>query len=201
MGVDAAVLAIGNGQLSTDWAPTELRRSTRFVADPWADGALEHINPDRPVLLVGSGLTMADVAQVVGADGATVHTVSRHGLLPLAHPDVAAAPVAAPALPPGPLDWPAARRFVFDHVRTITAAGGDARAAVDSLRPITSALWQRLDETGQHRFLVSGARRWDRVRHRVEPTVGRFLAASEADGPPGRAHRRDQAMSGETRTG
>ena len=54
------------------------------------------------------------------------------------------------------------------------------RAAVDSLRPITPALWQRLDEPEQQRFLTSGARRWDRVRHRVEPTTGAFLGRRTA---------------------
>ena len=180
--VDAAVLAIGHGHLSTDWAPAELRRSPRFIADPWSDGALQGTGADQPVLLVGSGLTMADVARVVGSNGSVVHTVSRHGLLPLAHPDVPAIPVPAPALPPAPLTWPAARRFVFDHVRSVKDAGGDVRAAVDSLRPITTALWQLLPEPEQQRFLSSGARRWDRMRHRVEPTTGEFLRQAHRDG-------------------
>ena len=97
--VDAAVLATGNGAPSTAWAPAELARSPYFVADPWAAHALRDIASGRPVLLVGSGLTMADVAHVLADGHRVLHTVSRHGLLPLAHRTVPAAPVPAPAVP------------------------------------------------------------------------------------------------------
>jgi uncharacterized NAD(P)/FAD-binding protein YdhS len=33
-----------------------------FIGDPWKRGALEGIDPDKPVLLVGTGLTMVDMA-------------------------------------------------------------------------------------------------------------------------------------------
>ncbi len=174
--VDAAVLATGNGAPSTAWAPAELVRSAHFVADPWAPRALRDIPASRPVLLVGSGLTMADVAHVLGDGHRVLHTVSRHGLLPVAHLSVPAAPVPAPAIPTGPMTWPQLRRLVFAHLRATASGGGDWRAAIDSLRPITSVLWSRLDEQEQQRFLAFGARRWDRARHRVEPAMGLGLA-------------------------
>ena len=36
--VDAVVLAVGSGAPDDRWAPGRLRRSARFVADPWASG-------------------------------------------------------------------------------------------------------------------------------------------------------------------
>ena len=60
---DAMVLAPGIFAPGTDWAPSALRSSTRFVADPWAPGALDALAAvDGDVLLVGTGLTMVDVA-------------------------------------------------------------------------------------------------------------------------------------------
>jgi uncharacterized NAD(P)/FAD-binding protein YdhS len=170
--VDAAVLATGNGAPSTAWAPAELVRSPFFVADPWAESALREIPAGRPVLLVGSGLSMADVAHVLGDGHRILHTVSRHGLLPLAHRDGPVAAVAAPAVAAGPLTWPQLRGLVFDHLRATASRGENWRAGIDALRPVTSALWSRLDEAEQARFLAYGARRWDRARHRLEPGMG-----------------------------
>src|ERR1051325_4241278 len=37
-------------------------RHARYIRDPWAPGALERVDPKQPVLLIGTGLTMMDVA-------------------------------------------------------------------------------------------------------------------------------------------
>src|SRR4051812_37211856 len=61
--VDAVVLAIGSGSPDDRWAPESLRRSERFVSDPWAPGALARVAETKgDVLMVGAGLTMVDVA-------------------------------------------------------------------------------------------------------------------------------------------
>ena len=54
--VDAVVLAVGSGTPDDGWAPAALRRSPRFVADPWAEGALDQLHRlDGDLLLVGTG--------------------------------------------------------------------------------------------------------------------------------------------------
>ncbi|MHA3701240.1 FAD/NAD(P)-binding protein [Jatrophihabitans sp. YIM 134969] len=172
---DAAVLALGNGAPDVGWAPDSLRRSPRFVPDPWAPGALWAMPDDAPVLLVGSSLTMADVVVALGDTERVVHVVSRHGLGPLAHrPDPSPA-VAPPVVPDGPLTWPQVRRLVVGHIREHVARGEDWRAAVDGLRLVTTRLWQAMPDAERRRFLAVGARRWDQVRHRVEPAIGEWL--------------------------
>ena len=132
---DAVVLALGHGAATTNWVPAPLARSPRFVADPWRPGGLPELPAGSTVLLVGSGLTMIDVA--INYGHCQLHTVSRPGLLPLAHvPDP---PVAQPRPLPGTTFTAAsARRLVFDRIR---ALDGDWRTAVDSLRPVTQQLW------------------------------------------------------------
>ncbi len=84
--IDAAVLATGHDAPSTAWAPAALRRSARFVADPWASRRCARTVPaGGEVLLVGAGLTMADMAMRWGQAGVGVHVTSRHGMLPLPH--------------------------------------------------------------------------------------------------------------------
>ncbi len=69
--------------------------------------------------------------------------------------------------------------MVFGQVR---AAGGDWRAAVDGLRPLTAGIWQRMDADARATFLRTAARRWDRVRHRIDPALDAWLEQRHADG-------------------
>ena len=87
----AVVLATG-ARPSADWAPAGLADSDRFVDDPWT-GEL----PDGDLLLVGTGLTMVDVAH--RCRPARPHAAHRLAARPAArgapradHPDRAASP-------------------------------------------------------------------------------------------------------------
>jgi uncharacterized NAD(P)/FAD-binding protein YdhS len=170
---DALVLALGNGTADDSWVPDALRSSPRFVADPWAGRELPAA---RTAVLVGAGLTMADVALSLGAAGATLTVVSRTGLEPLAHAPTVE--VATPSLPPGPLGYPQARHLVFDHLRR----SPDWRSGLDALRPVTAELWRRLTPEARETFLRVGVRRWDRARHRLAPAVADRLADLRTDG-------------------
>ncbi|HTT52306.1 MAG TPA: LLM class flavin-dependent oxidoreductase [Streptosporangiaceae bacterium] len=81
---DAAVLATGNLPPAT---PFPVPDSPRYLADPWAPGALDAARDGSPVVILGTGLTMLDVAMsVTGGDPrAVVRAMSRHGLLPQVH--------------------------------------------------------------------------------------------------------------------
>jgi uncharacterized NAD(P)/FAD-binding protein YdhS len=109
--------------------------------------------------------------------GVRLHVVSRHGLLPLPH--AAETSLLPPADVPESVTFEQARRLVFTRIR---ATGGDWRAAVDGLRPVTNALWAALTDADRQRFLAFGARRWDRARHRVDPEVHAWLEQRRADG-------------------
>jgi uncharacterized NAD(P)/FAD-binding protein YdhS/tetratricopeptide (TPR) repeat protein len=177
--VDGVVLALGHGAATTSWAPPALARSARFVGEPWRSDTPPHVPAGSDVLLVGSGLTMADMAQHWSRAGVRVHVTSRHGLLPLPHAVNPAPPLPAPRLPEGPVSLAQARRLVFAHIR---AAGGDWRQAVDAMRPVTARLWSRLDEAGRSTFLSTTMRRWDQVRHRVDPAIHAWLEQRRAEG-------------------
>ncbi len=81
---DAVVLATGN-RVSEGWLGVP--GGPRLVVDPWAPGALDRIRDGAPVLVVGTGLTMVDLAVTLTSahPGTVVHAVSRHGLLPREH--------------------------------------------------------------------------------------------------------------------
>ncbi|MGN6610089.1 MAG: FAD/NAD(P)-binding protein [Jatrophihabitans sp.] len=165
---DAAVLAIGAGRPAATWAPAALRRSDVFVADPWA----ADLPPaDGDVLLVGTGLTMLDMAMTHARAGRRVHVLSRTGLLPVGHAARPSAPVPPPTLP----DQPTAasvRALIDDH---IAACGGDWRQAIDSLRGVTTTLWRKLSDECRAELLRTDGRRWNQARHRADAELTTWL--------------------------
>jgi len=182
---DAVVLALGN--YSPADPPAEgstFYASPRYVRDPWIRGSLDTIREGESVLMLGTGLTMMDIALDLASRGVgqPLKAVSRHGLLPHAHVEPSAAPP-GPALPPG-LDEP---RLTADRllsaVRSHAAArGGDWRDVVAALRPRTPALWKGLDRAERERFLRHVRPFWDVHRHRAAPATAAAISGLLAHG-------------------
>jgi uncharacterized NAD(P)/FAD-binding protein YdhS len=171
---DAAVLATGNQQPAP---PCPVPASPRYVADPWAPGALDGVADGSPVLVLGTGLTMLDVAiAVTGAHpDAVVHAVSRHALLPREHrcpPDRTVRSSVLQAPDGGPVGLPGLIR----RVRAAAAeAPDDWQAVVDAVRPHIPGLWQMLSLDDKRLFLRHAARYWEVHRHRVPPATARRI--------------------------
>ncbi|MEA2484844.1 MAG: hypothetical protein QOC55_2791, partial [Thermoleophilaceae bacterium] len=172
----AVVLASG-AKPGVDWAPAELRDSGRLVADPWTEEL-----PEGDLLLVGTGLTMVDVAISADRPGRVVHTVSRHDLVPAAH----VLPTTPPVPPPPGItrlhSLAALREAVHAHVARTVDETGDWRAAIDGLRPVTAQLWRGLSEEDRAEFVAQDARLWEVRRHRMPPITAQRLAGIDESG-------------------
>ena len=181
---DFVVLAVGNYP-PTDpaFVDGDFARSEQYVGDPWTSGALDRIGSGERVLLIGTGLTMLDVAIAVGGRAGRMTAVSRRGVVATAHRDPGLPP-AGDHLPPALLTGNATAvdyiRAVRRHVKLTTVRGGDWRDVVGALRPITPALWQRLPERERGRFLRHLRPYWDAHRHRAAPATVRALDALRA---------------------
>jgi uncharacterized NAD(P)/FAD-binding protein YdhS len=179
---DIAVLATGS---LPPVAPCPVPDAPGYIADPWAPGALDGTGDGRPVVIVGTGLTMLDLAMTMtDADPRTVvHAVSRHALLPREH---RGAP--APGQPPAPplaglADGPLRLADLVRAVRRAAAAyPGDWQDIIDVLRPQVPGLWQRLSAADQQLFLRRYARYWEVHRHRVPPATASRIARLRAAG-------------------
>jgi uncharacterized NAD(P)/FAD-binding protein YdhS len=170
---DAAVLATGNQPPAT---PFPVPASPRYICDPWMPGALDGVADGSPVVVLGSGLTMLDVAvSLTSAHPQTVvHAVSRHGLVPRVHQAPSSSAIQPPVLARdlSPAGLPALIRSV-----RLAAAQDPAgwQAVVDALRPHVPGLWQRLSLPDKRLFLRHVARYWEVHRHRVPPaTAGKI---------------------------
>ena len=175
----ALVLAVGNQEPE----PLSAFRDAgaRFIANPWggdARAAVEELAATGgDALLIGTGLTMVDLVLSLDAAGyqGRIVALSRRGLVPRAHADFDPAPADEQEVPEGSV------RNLWRWLRRRSAQVG-WRAAVDSLRPHSHALWQSLDLEQQRRFLRHARPWWDVHRHRIAPEVAATLARLVAEG-------------------
>jgi uncharacterized NAD(P)/FAD-binding protein YdhS len=179
---DATVLATGNLPPAP---PCPVPQGHRYIADPWEPGALEEAADGSPVAVLGTGLTMLDVAiALTGAHPRTaVHAISRHALLPREH-HWPRPPTAIGALPL--TRRPAGSLRLAPLIRGIRAsAAADPthwQDVVDALRPQIPRLWEQLAEPDKRLFLRHVARYWEVHRHRVSPETARRIAALASAG-------------------
>lgn len=163
------VLALGNLPPG-DPVPAQDVQPLNYIRDPWSPGVGQGLGENEPVLMIGSGLTMVDIALVLRAQGhrGTIHVLSRRGQLPRAH----AAYLPRPIAPPETFGSPrSVIRWLRGEVRCVVAEGGDWRSIIDGLRPHTQTIWRAWSETQRASFLRHARTMWDVHRHRCAPEV------------------------------
>jgi uncharacterized NAD(P)/FAD-binding protein YdhS len=173
LGADAVVVAVGNQE--PEGLAAFANVGGRFVRNPWGERAQaavrELAGSGEPALLVGTGLTMVDLVLSLDSAGfqGRILALSRRGLAPRAHADFEPAPIHERDVPKGSV------RSLWRWLRRRSAEVG-WRAAVDSLRPHSHALWQSLRLEEQRRFIRHARPWWDVHRHRIAPEVAATIA-------------------------
>ena len=163
--VDAVVLALGSLPPAPPLAASpELLASPRYVADPWRADGTEELG--RHVLLLGTGLTMVDVAFSLGRPYRRFTALSRRGLLPRPHD---AAPPA-----PGRGDFAGSPLAVLREVRRLSA-DRSWREVLDEVRGSGPGLWASWPLAQRRRFLRHLRPWWEVHRHRMAPPVARKI--------------------------
>jgi uncharacterized NAD(P)/FAD-binding protein YdhS len=174
----AAALVLATGHVPP--APSE---DPRLVNDPWAPNALSGLDDQLPVLVLGTGLTMVDVVLSLRQQGfqGPILALSRRGLVAAAHEP--AAPWPLPAFTPS--ERHSVRlmlRRLRQEVALAAAQGIDWRGVIDSIRPITTEIWQGWSLVERGRFLRHARRWWDIHRHRMAPPNAAAIRQALADG-------------------
>lgn len=177
---DLGVLAVGNFPPEPPAiADPSFYDCDRYRPDPWAPNALSDLDPDAPVLLIGTGLTMVDTAISLFDRGHTgpIHALSRRGLLPRPH---GTGVTAAVALIERPLPITAAglTRLLREEVEELAGQGRDWRAVIDGLRPATQDIWQAMPANEKARFIRHLRPWWEVHRHRVPTAVSDRIEAA-----------------------
>jgi uncharacterized NAD(P)/FAD-binding protein YdhS len=152
----------------------------RYENYPWKGLENYNFNKEDDILLVGSGLTMIDNAvslKNAGHNG-KIYILSRHAYLPLPHANTTH--LDAPALPA--TSTYEAYQVLKKIVKDADRAGHSWQSVMDSLRPITTPLWQQLS-TAEKKFFFKYLRPyWEIHRHRMPLESANHIAKMQEEG-------------------
>jgi len=189
------ILALGNPPPpALPWAEA-VGNHPAYFEDPWIPPV--HLSSEHSVLIVGNGLTMADVAFSLTRDAGRAPrliTISRRGLIPLPQSAFHAAAVQGGAeFFAGAASIREILAASRELARDVERLGGDWREVVTFIRNVAPALWRRLPEAERRRFVRHLQSYWDIHRHRLPPQLAAHMEILRRSGMleinAGRIHR------------
>lgn len=170
--VDLVVIAVSHPAPSVPSNLRALKDDPKFVADVTINGALESIEPNDRVLIIGNGLTSADVVASLTLRGhrGKITSISRRGLRSRGH---------GPAGQESYGDFVTNRpttalgllRKIRSSIREAEARGLTWHSVLDAVRGQGQALWQDLPLGERIRIVRHLRPFWDVHRFRIAPQV------------------------------
>lgn len=178
---DLLILAVSHPPPALPGSLRHLTQHGALIANPWATGQLENIAPHHRVAIMGTGLTMADVAAALEHQGhqGPVLAFSRHGLL------------SQPNLSAGNNHWlgdytSGTLRQQVRRIREDVALAGQYQQTwqqvLDTVRQHAQVFWHQLSDADRRRFTRHLRRFWDVHRYRIAPQVAESLERLRQDG-------------------
>ncbi|MBV8636863.1 MAG: FAD/NAD(P)-binding protein [Candidatus Eremiobacteraeota bacterium] len=172
------VLALGNFAPASHFLPETLQKFPGYFGDPWRVDVAPFENRD--VVVIGSRLTAMDVVALLDerAFRGRVHLVSRHALIPrVEDPRVRGADPAKLGL-----DTSTPYALLRSMRRAAETFPGDWRSLVDSVRPMTPAIWASWSDRERKRFLRHAQAMWAVHRYRVPAATFAAFARLQHEG-------------------
>ncbi|MFT3731800.1 MAG: FAD/NAD(P)-binding protein [Hyphomicrobium sp.] len=144
----------------------------RIITDATTTGALGDLRPDDKILIVGTGLTMADIVASLDARGhyGKITAISRHGLRSKGHAPLPLVPYGnfTDPLPQSAIDLlRRTRRTIADA----EANGLSWHAVIDAVRAQAKSFWPALSLAERRRIALRLRPYWDVHRFRIAPQL------------------------------
>ncbi|MER9877119.1 FAD/NAD(P)-binding protein [Mesorhizobium sp. M0195] len=183
LAADAVVIATTHPPPALPLAMQSVAGIAGLVANPYDLESLEAISRNDHVLVIGTGLTSADVIATLDRKGHRGHIValSRHGYRSRSHASIPADPVGDFTTLPS-----RSATALFKRIRaTILDAkrqGEDWHPVLDAVRRQGQAIWQALPLAEQRQVVRHLRALWDVHRFRVAPQIAAVLDRRAAEG-------------------
>lgn len=181
---DSVVLAFGNFKPPhPSVADLSFADSPNYFQNPWGSDLYESIEPDDTIFIVGTGLSMIDVALHLHKTGhkGKISAISTRGMLPAVHKLGYTYPSFSDELK-GLTRITDILKTVRRHAKIAEAEGSNWRAVIDSLRPVTQQMWLDLPLAEKKYFMQHLSRYWNVARHRMPAEAADVLNEMQAQG-------------------
>ena len=184
---DVCVIATGWAPPSTPAPVSALSAHRRWIGNPWQADRLQQIPQGCSVLIIGNGLSAADVVTTLMGQGhrGPIQCVSRHGLRPASqNPYRSTESFWERITDPAPAfirrhGVPSSLTQVLDAYRRDLLSLDRTRSSwhvpFDELRDAVPAFWPCLPTSDKRRFMRHLKSRYDALRYRYPPQTERVL--------------------------
>lgn len=168
--VDVCVIASGNHiPRNPSIKNTSLFQSKNYFQNPWSIKAVSDTVSQKPVLILGNGLTMIDTVLGLLENNFEnkIISISPNGfnILPHRHSGLKYTKL---------IDELSTNATLFEivklfnkHIKLVRDFGLSAEPIIDSIRPYTQKIWQRLTPAEKRLFMSKLRHLWGVARHRI----------------------------------
>ncbi|MGQ0827232.1 MAG: FAD/NAD(P)-binding protein [Bacteroidota bacterium] len=168
--VDSCVIASGNNiPRNPDIKNNSFYANPNYFQNPWDIKSVSNTDPEKPILIIGNGLTMVDTVMGLLEHGFKneIYSISSTGfnILPHRHNGFRYTKL-VDELPENVTLLQIVKLF-NKHVKQIREFGLSAEPVIDSMRPYTQLIWQKMSVTEKHLFMQRLRHLWGVARHRI----------------------------------
>lgn len=180
---DAVVLAVCHMPPQIPASLVSLQDRSRFIANPWQPEALRAIAPEHRVLIVGTGLTMADIVASLDRQGHRGHitAVSRRGLRSQPHATSQMEPFGEFIQHPSRTTLSLLRR-VRRTIAEASKKGFTWHPVLDQLRLQGTGIWRALPLRERAKLIHHLRPFWDTYRFRIAPQIDDVIRRRISEG-------------------
>lgn len=180
---DHVVLAVSHPAPAAPRVLSALSGHPRFIPDATVAGAVDGIRPDDRVLIVGNGLTSADVVAALTDRGhkGRIVSISRRGLRSRGHPAIPQEAFGDFISEPSRTASHLLRR-IRRTLREAAALGLTWHPVLDAVRAQGQEIWKVLPVSERRRLARHARAYWDVHRFRIAPQVEKVLDDAIAAG-------------------
>ncbi|MBX7205453.1 MAG: FAD/NAD(P)-binding protein [Bacteroidia bacterium] len=163
------LLALGNfPPSSVGGVSNEIKLHPAYHGNPWKETVFKNLTPQENIFIIGSGLTMVDMAMTLSKlnHRGKILSVSTHGFLPQVHEKT----IPYPDFYADLKNCNSVNSLTIKMHRHIARAarnGINWRAVVDAIRPHTQELWLHLSVQQKKEFIDKIRHIWGVARHRI----------------------------------
>ncbi len=137
-----------------------------YVANSWTVNPFEHLAPNDSVLIIGTGLSMIDLAVSLKKQNhqGKIYALSRNGLLPKPHGNAPVYQLSKDVLSE---DIEQLYQNILSEIELAKQSNIGWISVLDALRPQSVNIWKTLSKESKKLFLQKYRNRWDIHRHRI----------------------------------
>jgi len=155
-------------------------KSKNYFQNPWQQNAVDNLNTQKSVLIIGNGLTMVDIVlsllekKYLSDFEGKIYSISPNGFTILPHRNNGIKYMQfvedLEKLTSNfsiPLSLLEVVKLVNKHIKLVRSLGLSAESVIDSIRPYTQMIWRNLSDKEKKIFMSRLRHLWGVARHRI----------------------------------